>query len=162
PLDGMCKGSMPQNAGMMCNANDPCQIGGMCDMMGKCVGQPKCAPGTVCVVNMNVASCVAADVVPQLAKPLSIAQFNGLAQAPDGTSFVAGPYFPPAAAFDGINASQAGGADALVVKYDPGTKKAVWTKSLGDAADQLAYGVSITQDGTVGVLGTFQGVINTG
>src|SRR5262249_16952968 len=106
--------------------------------------------------------CVASDFVPALAKALSIAQINGLAQATDGTSYVAGGYFPPAAAFDGINATQAGGSDALVVKYDPATRQARWTQSLGDASDQLACGTGITQNGTVGVLGTFQGVINTG
>jgi len=187
PADDTCKDSLC--ARVICPPpGDLCHLAGTCDPgTGLCSAQTAkpCPPGQRCdladgqckasnpcdgVTCPGGQTCDPADGVckgplipaPQVAKQLGVfAPLAGIAMLPTGATFVAGS-LSQTRSFDGISVSPAGDSDVLVVRYDPGTRKAVWARSYGDAAAQTGQDVAVTGDGTVAVIGSFTGSMTFG
>jgi len=78
----------------------------------------------------------------------------GLALSPDGSVCTTGQ-FSGMAYFGGSTLTSAGGADVFVSKLDA-AGNFMWIKSFGAAQDDVGYGISVAQDGTVYTTGSFQ------
>jgi hypothetical protein len=158
PATGACVGGTNQPNGTACNDANACTTGDAC-LGGVCVGTPTCGAGQSCTPATGV--CVDQVVAPQLAKDLPLGNFQGVAIAEDGTSYVTGVLALPTKTFDAFSLTSAGAGDVFLAKYPAGGGAAVWAKNLGDASDQQPVGVAVTLDGTVAALGQFNGAIGT-
>lgn len=78
----------------------------------------------------------------------------------DGNVIVAGA-FSNQLNFGGSALSSAGGTDIFVAKLSPSGAH-IWSKSHGDALNQLAFGVATDPAGNVVLTGTFTGVLDFG
>ena len=63
--------------------------------------------------------------------------------------------------FDGTSVSPQGSTDILVAGYDTANPDApLWVSLFGDASTQKPVGMTVTANGTLGVIGRFDGVVN--
>jgi hypothetical protein len=70
-----------------------------------------------------------------------------------GNSFVGG-YFSGSAPFETTNLLSQGGADLLVIKYDPAGRE-LWARGLAGNSDEVIYGLAADSAGAVHVTGYF-------
>jgi hypothetical protein len=157
PATGECSNPF-KDEGSACHDDNPCTYPDTCDGAGTCQSG-------------NEVSCMA----PQAARHVPLSHIAGLAMQPDGTSYVTGRIVKPTKVFEGVDGPihvTASGPDIIqkpedvaVAKYDPETKKALWARNYGagaaaeetNASDQSPSGIAVTADGTVAVVGQFQG-----
>jgi hypothetical protein len=158
PATGICQGGANQPNGTPCSDNNACTTGDVCTS-GVCVGTPACAAGQSCTPATGV--CLDQIVAPQLAKDLPLGNFQGVAIAEDGTSYVTGVLALPVKTFDTFSLTSAGAGDVFLAKYPAGGGPAVWAKNFGDASDQQPTAIAVTLDGTVAALGQFTGAVGT-
>jgi hypothetical protein len=156
PATGTCVGGTNQPNGTACNDANACTTGDACQG-GVCVGTPACAAGQSCTPATGV--CVDPIVVPQLAKDLPLGNFQGVALAEDGTSYVTGVLALPVKTFDAFSLKSGGAGDVFLAKYPAGGGPAVWARNYGDASDQQPTAIAVTVDGTVAALGQFGGTV---
>jgi len=170
--DGMCK-PIDLCAGVTCTATDLCHVAGTCSSStGTCSAQTakSCASGQTCDVADGI--CKGGSVAvpkPQVAKVLGVAPPLGVAVDLAGVSYVGGGIYPPGSqSFDGITVTPAtvtGGdlhGDVLLARYNAATHKADWALAFGDASEQIATGVAVTNDGTLAAIGNFSGSLTFG
>jgi hypothetical protein len=172
PADGLCK-AVDRCAAVTCPApSDRCHVAGTCDpATGTCTAEaPVGCPGAQqCDPADGLCKAAPAAVPrPQVAKQVGTATLAGLAVDPGGHVFLAGSLFLTRS-FDGISVTSAGGADALVARYDPATRAATWARAFGGGAsetgqftDQAPVGLAVTADGTVVVIGSATGSLVVG
>jgi hypothetical protein len=150
--------------GMTCDVSD-----GQCRVAGACAGVT-CPTGQSC--DPGDGKCKSGSQLapkPLGAKSLAIGESGAIDLAIDssGATYVTGSIFPPAKDFDDISVAPSesdptnhqGGADMLLAKYSPETHKAVWARAYGDKNTQAPSGLALTQDGTLAVLGAFEGTL---
>jgi hypothetical protein len=163
PATGACQGGVNQPNGTPCSDANACTSGDACQG-GLCTGTPLCGPTQTCT--QTGGTCVVTNIVPtpQVAKLVSTSSL-GLTMDTAGASYVTGALFA-SKTFDAVTVTSAGSADALVAKYDPTTRAAVWARAFGGGTaeatgptDQLPAGVAVTADGTVVVIGSSNGNI---
>ncbi len=80
---------------------------------------------------------------------------RGIALAADGSRYVIGT-FENTATFDGISISSIGGSDLFLVKYGP-TGEVLWARRGGSNASDFGAAVEVAPDGSVYVIGSFNG-----
>src|SRR5262249_4829462 len=99
------------------------------------------------------------DPRPATATRLELGGFRGLATAPGGATYVAGTLRLPTRDFDGTPLAAARGIDVFVGRYEASTGKAKWARRVGEAGIQEPTGLAVTDEGTVVVVGHFEGFI---
>lgn len=85
---------------------------------------------------------------------------SGLAVTGDGDILLAG-YFTGTVDFGGLTHTSAGGYDAYAARFDSAGGR-LWSRSFGDASDDVCSGVSIGARGAVCLVGHFFGQIDFG
>ena len=161
---GTCQGGANQPNGTACAGSDVCQA--YACQTGVCTGAPLCSAGQSC----SGGTC--ADVIPHLLtvrnQTPTPGDYVGLSASPPqavvfdtaGAIYVTGAIGSSATFFDGQPVAVAGSTDILVAKYDATTHAPAWVKLYGDASTQKPWGMTVTADGTLGVIGRLDGVIN--
>ncbi len=166
PGNGQCEGGTPSITEASCDDGNICTSGDLC-VAGTCTGTG-CVLPQVCT-STGCALPPANIVKPQVARLVATPGINGLAMDLDGHSYITGAIFTPGKTFDSGVVTSFGGADVLVAKFDPITHLATWAKNYGagtseasGSSDQFGYGIAVTADNTVAVIGNFLGGLQAG
>lgn len=160
--DSCHAGACVAGAPTVCTASDLCHTAGTCDpVAGMCSAETvsvTCDYGQLC--EGSTGHCVRTTPTVGYAKNYAVSSVGGMTVDGSGSQYIVAKLFGTVN-FGSGNVTSAGSSDIALVKLDPTTGLAVWSKVFGGSgessnpSDQIPSGVAVNTAGKIAVLGTF-------